>query len=293
MHTRSRRIVPLRPPAAVTAPAPERTRADSETHAQLHATFASFYNALFDAACLANDEQRHARTIQLLRAVKAQENVIIEGICADIARAGAPAEAPVARLLERALARHCGALALEPGEQALLETACAEQLLAPEQRARAAPAAATDHDSAARLVARLRAVGLELEPAITTDRADCASPCSTEPAPAPESAPAPTAVAEPRRRLTRGAVMTALLAAALAAVSAAFHEPISRAIRPPASRPWPPRLSRPLRNRHRQPPRRPAHCLRPRHPWSMRESGPPPHPSGTKRPWPARGSQPR
>jgi len=234
MHTRSRRIVPLRQPAAVTAPAPERTRADSETHAQLHATFASFYNALFDAACLANDEQRHARTIQLLRAVKAQENVIIEGICADIARAGAPAEAPVARLLERALARHCGALALEPGEQALLETACAEQLLAPEQRARAAPAAATDHDSAARLVARLRAVGLELEPAITTDRADCASPCSTEPAPAPESAPAPTAVAEPRRRLTRGAVMTALLAAALAAVSAAFHEPISRAIRPPA-----------------------------------------------------------
>ena len=99
MQTRPRRIVPLRPPAAVTAPAPapapDRTRADSETHARLQAMFASFYNALFDAACLANDEQRHARTIQLLRAVKAQEHVIIEGICADIARPGAPAGRPV------------------------------------------------------------------------------------------------------------------------------------------------------------------------------------------------------
>jgi hypothetical protein len=137
-HDRAESFPCDRPPPSRRRP-PERTRADSETHAQLHATFASFYNALFDAACLANDEQRHARTIQLLRAVKAQENVIIEGICADIARAGAPAEAPVARLLERALARHCGALALEPGEQALLEAACAEQLLAPEHaRARGA-----------------------------------------------------------------------------------------------------------------------------------------------------------
>ena len=239
MQTRPRRIVPLRPPAAVTAPAPapapDRTRADSETHARLQAMFASFYNALFDAACLANDEQRHARTIQLLRAVKAQEHVIIEGICADIARPGAPAEAPGARVLERALARHCGALALEPGEQALLETACAEQLLAPEKRARPTPAAAGDHDSAARLVARLRSVGLELGPATTTDGADCASPDSTEPAPdsAPESAP--TAVAqEPRRRVTRHAVMAALLAMALAVLSTALLEPISRAIRPPA-----------------------------------------------------------
>ena len=239
MQTRPRRIVPLRPPAAVTAPAPapapDRTRADSETHARLQAMFASFYNALFDAACLANDEQRHARTIQLLRAVKAQEHVIIEGICADIARPGAPAEAPGARVLERALARHCGALALEPGEQALLETACAEQLLAPEKRARPTPAAAGDHDSAARLVARLRSVGLELGPATTTDGADCASPDSTEPAPdsAPESAP--TAVAqEPRRRVTRHAVMAALLAMALAVLSTALLEPISRAIHPPA-----------------------------------------------------------
>ena len=195
--------------------------------------FASFYNALFDAACLANDEQRHARTIQLLRAVKAQEHVIIEGICADIARAGAPAEARGARALARALARHCGELALEPGEQALLETACAEQLLAPEKRAR--PAAAGDRDSAARLVARLRAVGLELGPATTADGADGGSPDSTELA--SDSAPeaAPTAVAqEPRRRVTRHAVMAALLAVALAALSTALLEPISRAIRPPA-----------------------------------------------------------
>lgn len=233
MQTRPRRIVPLRPPAAVTAPAPDRTRADSETHVQLQATFAGFYNALFDAACLANDEQRHARTIQLLRAVKAQEHVIIEGICADIARPGVPAEAPGARVLERALARHCGALALEPGERALLETACAEQLLAPEKRAR--PAAAGDRDSAARLVARLRAVGLELGPATTTDGADGASPGSTEPAPEPAAESAPTAVAQdPRRRVTRHALMAALLAAVLAVLSTALLEPVGREIRPPA-----------------------------------------------------------
>jgi hypothetical protein len=313
MQTRPRRIVPLRPPAAVTAPAPapapDRTRADSETHARLQAMFASFYNALFDAACLANDEQRHARTIQLLRAVKAQEHVIIEGICADIARPGAPAEAPGARVLERALARHCGALALEPGEQALLETACAEQLLAPEKRARPTPAAAGDHDSAARLVARLRSVGLELGPATTTDGADCASPDSTEPAPdsAPESAPhrggtgtAPAGHAARRHggpardgpgRPVDGTPRAHQQGNPPAGAGRRAHPAGARCARPPgrgergaaggdtaAARPGlgPPRLSRPRRNR-----RRPTHCNPPRHPRSRRRSRPSRHQSLT------------
>ncbi len=176
MQTRPRRIIPLRRPASDALPAQDCAPAVGAARARLQATFASFYNALFDAACVANDEQRHEHTIELLRAVKAQESAIIAGICADVARSADPGEAPEARWLARALAQHCAALPLEPGELALLQAACAEQMLAPEERPRtasAAPVAAGERDSAARLVARLRAVGLELEPGITTDGADC------------------------------------------------------------------------------------------------------------------------
>jgi len=232
MQTRPRRIVPLRPPAAAAPPAPECTRAGSETHARLQATFASFYNALFDAACLANDEQRHERTLQLLRAVKAREPAIIDGMCADLARSAPPGEAPEARHLERALTLHCAALPLEPGELALLKMALAEQMLAPQMRPPAvhvSSAAPDDRDSAARLAARLRAVGLELEPASAADGAD-SGPAGT--AAEPPQAPA-AATHHARPGVARRAVALTLLALAVLTLSALLLEPVRKAIRPP------------------------------------------------------------
>ncbi len=233
MQTRPRRIIPLRRPASDALPAQDCAPAVGAARVRLQATFASFYNALFDAACVANDEQRHEHTIELLRAVKAQESAIIAGICADVARSADPGEAPEARWLAHALARHCAALPLEPGELALLQAACAEQMLAPQERPRtasAAPVAAGERDSAARLVARLRAVGLELEPGIAADGADCRAAGTTE------TIPAPAAVAqEPRGRVALRAVTLALVAAALVALSVVFLEPINRAIRPLAA----------------------------------------------------------
>ena len=229
MQTRPRRIVPLRPPGQDCA------QAGSETHARLQATFASFYNALFDAACAANDEQRHERTLQLLRAVKAREPEIIDDICADLARSGTPADALEARHLERALAPHCAALALEPGEQALLEAALAEQMLAPEKRglaARVSPVAPDDRDSAARLAARLRAVGMELEHAGAADGADSGAPDSAEAPQAPAAATPPARAGSARRAVAR-----TLLALAVITLSALLLEPVRTAIRPPAPLP--------------------------------------------------------
>jgi hypothetical protein len=225
MQSRSRRIVPLRAPAADAPPAQDCAYAASATRARLQETFADFYNALFDAACVANDDQRHEHTIRLLRAVKAQESAIIAGICADVARSAAPGEAPEARWLARALAQHCAALPLQPGELALLERALAEQTLAPQMRAPAAhasPAPPHDRDSAARLAARLRAVGMELQPASAADGAD-----SGPPAPAAATPP-------PRPGGARRAVALTLLALAVVTLSALLLEPVRTAIRAPA-----------------------------------------------------------
>jgi hypothetical protein len=226
MQTRPRRIVPLRPPAQDCAHALDAWRP------RLQAAFASFCNALFDAACVANDAQRHAHTIDLLRAVKAQESAIVDRVCAEVARSGAQGtqgETPEAQLLvERALARHCAALPLEPDELALLQASLAEQLLAPQERPRTASAAAGERDSVARLAARLRAVGLELEPesGITAD--------GTTPLPASaaatEQSPGATAQ-QPRRSVMWRAVAPALAAVALLALSALLLEPGSRQIR--------------------------------------------------------------
>lgn len=235
MQTRPRRIVPLRPPAQDCAHALDAWRP------RLQAAFASFCNALFDAACAANDAQRHAHTIDLLRAVKAQESAIVDRVCAEVARSGAQGaqgaqgETPEAWLLvERALARHCAALPLEPDELALLQASLAEQLLSPQERPRTAstaPAAAGERDSAARLAARLRAVGLELEPesGIT---ADGATPLPASAATAEQSAGA--TAQQPRRSVMRRAVAPALVAVALLALSALLLEPGSRQIRSPA-----------------------------------------------------------
>ena len=202
---------------------------------RLQATFASFYTALFDAACAANDEQRHERTLQLLRAVKAREPAIIAEICADLARSGTPADALEARHLERALALHCAALALEPGELALLAAALAEQRLAPEKRglaARVSPVAPDDRDSAARLAARLRAVGMELEHAGAADGADSGAPGSAEAPQAPAAATPPARAGGARRAVAR-----TLLALAVITLWALLLEPVRTAIRPPAPLP--------------------------------------------------------
>jgi hypothetical protein len=211
---------------------PDCAHAVGAARVRLQATFASFYNALFDAACVANDEQRHEHTIELLRAVKAQESAIITGICADVARSADPGEAPEARWLARALAQHCAALALQPRELALLERALAEQMLAPQMRpptAPVAPAAPDDRDFAARLAARLRAVGLELEPATAADGADSGPPGSAEPQQAPAAATPPA-----RPGIARRAVALTLLALAVVTLSALLLEPVRTAIRAPA-----------------------------------------------------------
>jgi hypothetical protein len=231
MQTRPRRIVPLRPPTAATPDGDDRVHAASVARARLQATFTSFYNALFDTACIANDEQRHERTIQLLRTVKAEESAIVDAVCADVALSGTPGEALEARFLRRALAQHCAALALEPGEQALLEAAVAEQMLAPDDRLRTAHEAAApgdDRDSAARLVARLRAVGLQLEPEPETAAAgaDSGPPSAAEPEQAP-AAVAPT----PRTQAGLRRAALALVALSAFTLSALFIDPMRTTIR--------------------------------------------------------------
>jgi len=215
MPTRQRRIVPLRPPAATAPPDGDGVEVASAARACLQATFANFYNALFDAACVANDEECHARTIALVRAVKVQQGAIIDAVCAELAHGRAPAAAPPARLIERALATHCVELMLEPRERALLEAALAEQLGAPDAptptRERAAAGATESTD---RLVARLRAAGLQLDPEPVPGGA------AADAGPVVASASPSAAAQEPARRAPRRAFTLALAVVVLLALAA-------------------------------------------------------------------------
>ena len=232
MPTRQRRIVPLRPPAATAPPDGDVVAVASAARACLQATFANFYNALFDAACVANDEECHGRTIALVRAVKAQQGAIIDGVCAELARDGAPAEAPPARQIERALASHCAALMLEPRERALLEAALAEQLLAPGTHAATARAAGGATESTDRLVARLRAAGLQLdaEPVPGGAATDTGPVVTT-------TTPPPAAVQEPTRRAPRRAFTLALAVAVSLGLAAIVLGRSGTTFHPPAAEP--------------------------------------------------------
>jgi len=163
---------------------------------RLEQAFADFYNCLFDQACAAHDEQRHAHYLRLLREARARERAIVDSVCADAGMWTPLDEASAVRRLNDAVLRRCETLPMEADEQTLLASVLERHLVAARHgtprsndKTRAASGPRTgamrgpspsqaggEHADVARVVARLRAGGLQLpefdEPGASAIRAD-------------------------------------------------------------------------------------------------------------------------
>ncbi len=147
-------LLPLPAEATSRDDAPD-TLADG-TGERLQAACTDFMNALFDAAALEPEAQRHTRTLQLLRTLRERRAAIIEALRADLVQPGSAGYALDGRRLGRLLRRHFAPLELTLDESALLETVFTRRLLHAHLATAPAPAAALDDEATARVVARLR-----------------------------------------------------------------------------------------------------------------------------------------
>ena len=167
---------------------------------RLEQAFADFYNCLFDEACTANDEQRHAHYLRLLRETRARERAIVDSVCADAGMWTPLDEASAVRRLRDAVLRRCETLPMEADEQTLLASVLEQHLVSdrhgtprskdtaqaasgprPGAKRGASPSqAGGERAEVARVVARLRAGGLQLpefdEPGASAIDADTQTP---------------------------------------------------------------------------------------------------------------------
>jgi hypothetical protein len=127
-----------------------------DTRARLRSACADVVNMLFDSAALADDAQRHARTLLWLRTLRERGAAIIEALQTDLARSGGVSRTPDGCELHDLLRHHFAVLDPQPDELALLATVFRQRLL------QAYPAIdpnrrGNDVDAATeRIVARLR-----------------------------------------------------------------------------------------------------------------------------------------
>jgi len=127
-----------------------------DTRARLRSACADVVNMLFDSAALADDAQRHARTLLWLRTLRERGAAIIEALQTDLARSGGASQTPDGCELRDLLRHHFAVLDPQPDELALLATVFRQRLL------QAYPAIdpnrrGNDDDAATeRIVARLR-----------------------------------------------------------------------------------------------------------------------------------------
>lgn len=167
---------------------------------RLQAACTDFMNALFDAAALEPEAQRHARTLQLLRTLRERRAGIIAALHTDLVQPGSAGYALDPRRLGRLLRRHFAPLDPSPDEFALLETVFTRRLLHPHLVTAPAPAAPEDDEATARVVARLR-IGNRAGTPTALEAVEAAP--HTSPAPASAAAPPPAteaAGASPRGR---------------------------------------------------------------------------------------------
>ncbi len=178
-----------------------------DTRARLRAACADVVNALFDSAALADDAQRHARTLQWLRTLRERGAAIIEALQTELTRSGAAAgRTPNECDLRDLLYHHFAVLDPQPEELALLEAVFRQRLL------QAYPAIDPDRrdggdggDAATkRIVARLRIGHRDATPG----GLDCGAPDPATRAIMTEAAPTAAAPTVRPRGVWHSAVLT-------------------------------------------------------------------------------------